>query len=103
MYFWRINTLTEQLRRGPLPQAAALQYLLAGTLLLSAGAGVPGLWNARSEPTHPLEWVGYVLSLGVLIAGMLRAYRANGGASGVDFAARFRAPLRTPPAVEGWR
>lgn len=97
MYFWRIAALKTELRRGPLPQGQAFAYVLATMLLLTALTSVPALWNAPPEGSATpspaaataVEWVGYVVGLAIVALGTRAAYRANGGAAGADFVARY--------------
>src|SRR5688572_19643712 len=91
MYFWRVDALKSQMRSGPVPQSDVLGYILISMFLFAAGSGVPGLWNARTEPAHGAEWAGYAISLALVVIGTVGAYRANGGRDGADFAARYMA------------
>jgi hypothetical protein len=91
MYFWRIKSLKEELRRGPLPPRSAFAYVLATFLLFQLMAGVPGLWNVDPADITSWTWVAFGLTAIVLVLGMYAAYQANGGAAGEDFAARYLA------------
>lgn len=91
MFFWRIEALKAQLREGPLAQSAAFAYLFVCFFLTSAVMGVPGLWNAATSPTTPWAWATYVVTLVLFVGGTYAAYRANGGAQGLDFVARYLA------------
>jgi uncharacterized protein (TIGR02246 family) len=91
MYFWRIEALKDQLRQGPLAQRYAFAYVFIAFLLLEAVLGVPGLWNTELAPDTPWAWVTYIASVAFFGGGTYAAYRANGGANGLDFAARYLA------------
>jgi hypothetical protein len=91
MFFWRIEALKAQLREGPLAQRSAFAYLFVAFFLTSAVMGLPGLWNAETSPTTPWAWATYVVTLALFAWGTHAAYRANGGAQGVDFVARYLA------------
>jgi hypothetical protein len=91
MFVWRIDALKAQLREGPLAQPSAFAYLFVGFLLMNAFLGIPGLWTAETSPTTPWAWVTYVVTLVLFAGGTYAAYRANGGAQGLDFAARYLA------------
>jgi hypothetical protein len=88
MYFWRIGRLKDELGRGPLGQREAFAYVVA-TMLLYIVTGAPGLWNAGPEPTTGWHWAAYVATVLLVGGGSYAAYRANGGRTGVDFAARY--------------
>jgi len=91
MFFWDINALKTELRQGPLAQPHAFAYVFVGFFLMSATFGIPGLWNAEISPATPWAWVTYVVTLALFAGGTYAAYRANGGADGVDFVARYLA------------
>ena len=91
MFFWRIEPLKAQLREGPLAQPQAFAYLFVGFFLTNAVMGVPGLWNAETNPVTPSAWAGYVVMLALFAGGTYASYRANGGADGLDFVARYLA------------
>jgi hypothetical protein len=84
MYFWRIKALTEQLRRGPLEQRAALLYILAWLILWM----VP-FFSGDSIPRDASSWAMDLVYVVATVLGTLLAYQANGGAHGNDFAARY--------------
>jgi hypothetical protein len=87
MYFWRIERLTAELRRGPLEQRGALLYVLAWLVLWTVLTLSPA-W-AASESQHAGDWASFFVSLLFLVGGTLTAYRANRGSRGQDFAARY--------------
>jgi hypothetical protein len=91
MFFWRIEALKAQLREGPLPQPSAFAYVFVGFFLMNALVGMPGFWNAETSPTTPWSWATYVVTLVLFAGGTYAAYRANGGADGLDFVARYLA------------
>ena len=91
MYFWRIETLKDLLRAGPLPQRYAFAYVFIAFFLLELFVGLPALWNTDPLPVTVWSWVAYVLTLTLFAAGTYAAYRANGGNDGLDFAARYLA------------
>lgn len=91
MYFWRIEALKAQLRRGPLDQRLAFGYLVATFLVYAALTEAPGLWNAEVGEAGALCWVTYGAYLLVIAAGTSWAFAANGGRVGLDFAARYLA------------
>lgn len=91
IFFWRIEALKAQLREGPLTQSSAFAYLFVCFFLTTAVMGIPGLWNAATSPTTPWAWGTYVVTLVFFAGGTYAAYRANGGAQGFDFVARYLA------------
>jgi uncharacterized membrane-anchored protein YitT (DUF2179 family) len=89
VFFWNIEGLKRELRHGPVPQPAAVGYILVTLLLYDAAAAMPGAWNVGREQATGRDWIFYVLGLVTLGIGIYAAYRANGGVQGHDFAARF--------------
>jgi hypothetical protein len=87
MFFWRIEALKTQLRRGSLPQPAAFGYLLAILLLYTAGTVAPITTLAWSPSA--LDRSVYVALILFVGGGTYAAYRANGGRQGSDFVARY--------------
>lgn len=104
MYFWRINELKNQMRAGPVPARDVLGYVLwlVGSIwlpqLLLTMMSFP-----EASDVRPPVWPQLVL-LVMMAVGLWVAYRANGGASGRDFAGRLLAThwvlgLRFVPAM----
>lgn len=89
MYFWRIGRLKSDLSRGPLGQREAFVYVVATMLLYTIMTGAPGLWNADPGPGTGWHWVAYIATILLVGGGSYAAYRANGGRTGVDSAARY--------------
>jgi hypothetical protein len=89
MVFWRIDELKRQLRRGPLPQRWAFGYVAITWVAWEILAGAPGAWSSSADPATIRDWVMYLTGVLIVAVGTYAAYRANGGSSGRDFAARF--------------
>jgi hypothetical protein len=87
MYFWRLQQLKAELRRGPLAARPAFGYLIATLIVLTTSVELTAVYPPESYGAHDAT-----LGLGsalLLIAGTYGAYRANGGADGLDFAGRY--------------
>jgi hypothetical protein len=90
MIIWRIHRLTDQLRSGHFSAQQMRPYLVAAMLWASA-AFIFADW---SRPWDRDEFEAGVDSLSTLINGVISAfgvhwcYRANGGGSGAQLAAR---------------
>jgi len=89
MYFWRIELLKAELRRGPLAQHRTFPYILVFLLVDTVLVGMPGLWNSDATPPLAPDWVGYMASVFLVGGGTYVSYRANGGRTGVDFPSRY--------------
>jgi hypothetical protein len=86
MYFWRIHSLKADLRRGDLPEQRAFAYLLA-TMALFTFISNPEL--AENQSPAAWNWGTTLVYIAIVLAGTVAAYRANGGASGRQFLARY--------------
>lgn len=90
MYFWRIELLKSELRRGSLSQRTAFAYVLASMLVYTISTAAPNVWSPKSEPvTSVVDWVVYAIMVLLVGGGTYAAYRANGGYAGSDFASRY--------------
>ena len=88
MYFWRIESLKNQLRRGALSQQLAFRYLLATMLLYTAAISVPSGSGGDPGPITAIDLTAYAATIVLVAAGTYAAYRANGGPGGADFVHR---------------
>ena len=87
MYFWRIQSLKQDLARELPSQRDQCGYALASALLYTA-ALMP-LGYDGDGPVRFVDWVLYGISMVGVIVGVPYVYRANGGHSGRDFAVRY--------------
>lgn len=97
MYFWSIHRLKDELQRGQLAPLHAMRYLMGIWLLFTLGASSYWLFPVAQANVWDFGMLA-ASGLAVLI-GVRAAYRANGGADGVDFLGRFHALAW----VVGWR
>lgn len=82
MYFWKINKLKEELKKGPLAEKSAFKYFFVYALL----------YSITSIPVREPVENGTYSSIVGLILGLLSvyyAYACNGGAQGKDFVVRY--------------
>ncbi|MHB8788941.1 MAG: hypothetical protein ACYDBT_03580 [Desulfobulbaceae bacterium] len=84
MYFIKYLPLKERLRVRSVSDRESLPYLISYVVILSIPGSIPG-------PPGYNYWdgTGAILGLIVAIAGILYAYRENGGVSGYDFILKF--------------
>jgi len=83
MYFWRIESLKQDLATGTLSEKGVLPYLLwlgsLTTLTSSLPLGELNRWDLAAA----------VASVLLFVAGTSYAFRCNGGAAGADFLVRY--------------
>ncbi len=91
MYFWRIEKLKEELRQGQLGQRAAFGYVLIALLASMLPPSAASLWIEPSDSSTYGDLLKYGAAMLLAIGGTYIAYRANGGPTGTDFAARYLA------------
>ncbi|PIF39683.1 hypothetical protein CLU98_4976 [Burkholderiales bacterium 23] len=87
MFFWNIKELKNSLIRNELSERAIFGYILI-TVAMSAAI----LEIARYFPPERIgfwDYIGSFFGIFVVCFGTFMAYRSNGGATGVDFAARY--------------
>src|SRR5688572_24760682 len=87
MYFWKINDLKRLIVERGLSEAQAFYYLLLFVGLSAASIELITYFPA----TDPSAWnyLDSILNLVIPIAGTVAAYRANRGAAGKNFAAKY--------------
>jgi hypothetical protein len=87
MYFWNIESLKKQLKEPGLTEKQIFVYILIYVAMEAVGMELmsylpgedPGLWG----------YVASALNIAIAVAGTIYAFRANGGATGEHFAARY--------------
>lgn len=84
MYFIRYQPLKEKLKTRTLTDREALPYLI----LFAASASAVYLFPNTEEPNR-WDWIGGGLSVALAIAGVIYAYKQNGGAQGFDFIQKY--------------
>ncbi|MEJ8295857.1 hypothetical protein WKI45_23835 [Delftia tsuruhatensis] len=87
MFFWRIKDLKNTLIRRELSERHVFGYILIFVLLSVIGMEIARY--IRPERVGFWDYVDSLFSISIVFLGAVFSYRANGGASGVDFAARF--------------
>lgn len=87
MFFWKIKDLKNKLIRRELSERQVFGYILI-SMLLSILA-VETTRHLHPERVGFWDYVDSFLNISIVFWGTVFAYRANGGSSGVDFAARF--------------
>lgn len=87
MYFWKIGELKKLIIKRGLSEKQIFHYILAYTILY-----VIGLELVTYVPRTDFNVWNYLLSglnIAIPIVGTIAAYRANGGARGNAFAAKY--------------
>ena len=87
MRFWSIQQTRADLIEGRVGERETFRYIFASLLLLAYSSAYFG--HAQGREAH--SWSGISTLLGAISAavGVYVAFRANGGASGRNFAARY--------------
>jgi uncharacterized membrane-anchored protein YitT (DUF2179 family) len=87
MYFWKLDSLKKQLVEQGLTQYQMYCYIL---VYVSLTAIVVELMKYLPPESHNVwTYAESVLNIVIPILGTILIFRANGGASGVQFAARY--------------
>jgi hypothetical protein len=87
MFFWKIKELKNALIRRELSEGQVFGYVLIFVLLNAVAVEV----TRYSSPEYVGVWdyINSFFGISIVLWGAIFSYRANGGSSGVDFAARF--------------
>lgn len=88
MYFWKIAQLKKQLSSHGLTEKQVFYYILIDVAFTAIVLEVMGYFPPQESP-DVWAYVGSVINVIIPIAGTILAFRANGGASGVQFPARY--------------
>ena len=88
MYFWNIEALKSDIKRGEFTDREAISYIVVSLFLYSLGTELIVLFPA--EAAHNVwDGVNSLLNIIIPVVGTLYAYKKNGGASGRDFANKY--------------
>ena len=82
MYFWKIEELKKDLVSDEMPQLEQLKYLLAFWITAP-------LLDLEFLGSNPLNIIFETLMAIMALAGIVFAYRANGGPKGLNFLSRY--------------
>lgn len=87
MYWWKMKLLKKHLCENGLTEKQLFYYILIYVALGAIAVEMVGYMPHES----PNNWtcVGSFASIAIPIVGTIMAFRANGGESGVQFAARY--------------
>jgi hypothetical protein len=86
MYFWKIDSLTQDLKNGAVPQSERFKYLLATVI---AYAAVIELTFLFVEPITTLQTVQAVAVIALTIGGTIYCYLLNARGDNQEFIDRF--------------
>ena len=87
MYFWKIEPLKEEFRKGNFKDKDVISYIVIYVALYAVGMELMGYF-----PDEGINFWTYVLSIMnvfVPIGGIIYAYKLNGGPNGKDFALKY--------------
>jgi len=87
MYFWNINNIKKDIREHRLSETQIFYYVLLYVALSALGMELATYFPA--EEFNSWDLTESVLYVAITIVGTIAAYRANGGAVGQGFAARY--------------
>lgn len=87
MYFWKLDALKTQLAGQGLTQHQIYCYILVYVALTAIGVELTNYFP--SESPNVWTYAQSVLNVLIPVLGTILIFRANGGASGVQFAARY--------------
>ena len=88
MYFWNIDALKDEIKRGDFGDEKAIAYIVISLILYSILFELVYLFPVTEE-RNTWDYVESVLSIVVPMMGILYAYQKNGGAKGKDFANKY--------------
>lgn len=87
MYFWNINNLKKDISEHRLSETQIFYYVLVYVALSALGVELVKYFPAEEFNSWGLA--ESVLYVAIAIVGTIAAYRANGGAGGQGFAAKY--------------
>ena len=87
MYLWKIDQLKKKLSTDGLTEKQLYYYILIYVAVNSIGVETIGFFPHES----PTIWsyAGAIINISIAVFGTAMVFRANGGESGVQFAARY--------------
>jgi hypothetical protein len=87
MYYWKISSLKEEIRKGALQEKDKFLYALIYIILSAVGVEAVALLPA--EKVNVWDVIDSILNVAVVTVGTIFAFKANGGSKGVDFLGRY--------------
>lgn len=86
MYFWKVDSLAQDLKNGSLPQSERFKYLLATVIIYAAVIELTFLF---AEPITTLQIVQSALVIAITIGGTIYCYLMNTRGDNQEFIDRF--------------
>lgn len=86
MYFWKIDSLVQELKDGSLPQSERMKYLLATVTVYAAVAELSFLF---AEPITALQIFQSVFIVALTVVGTIYCYVVNRRGDNREFIDRF--------------
>lgn len=87
MYFWNIESLKDEIKKGELKDDKVLPYILWTMSIYFLCARL--LVYFPNESTNQWDYLQFALDFIITIAGTVYIYRKNGGAEGSNFASKY--------------
>ena len=87
MYFWKIDLLKQQLSAHGLTEKQLYHYILVYVAL--SALGIEAIGYIPEVSPNSWSYVQSIINIAIPIFGTIMAFRANGGVTGVHFAARY--------------
>jgi len=86
MYFWKIDSLSQDLKNGSLPQSERFKYLLANVIVYAV---IIELSTLFAEPIIALDIFQSIFIVAITVAGTIYCYVVNSHGDNQEFIDRF--------------
>ena len=87
MYFWKIGSLKEEIKKGELKEKDRFLYALIYIILSAIGMEAMGLMPINNGTVW--DAINSISNIVVVTIGTIFAFKANGGSKGIDFLGRY--------------
>lgn len=87
MYFWNIKSLKQEIRENRLRETWIFYYILIYIVLNAIG--IETVAYLPNDESNAWDYAQSLLNIVIAVVGTTLAYRANGGAAGSQFAAKY--------------
>ena len=87
MYFWKIDSLKEDIRNGQLPERD--KFIYAFIYIILTAVGLEALSWVPIENGNSWDILNSISNVLIVTVGTFYAYQANGAAKGFDFLGRY--------------
>ena len=87
MYFWKIGSLKEEIKKRELKEKDRFLYTLIYIILSAIGMEAMGLMPI--DDGNVWDAINSISNIAVVTLGTIFAFKANGGSKGIDFLGRY--------------